>query len=176
MVGMRTVSIKCDSLTGDLDIEDLKAKCEKYKDELGAIMITYPSTFGVFEPKVKEVCDLVHKYGGQVFMDGANMNAQIGLCSPGEIGADACHLNLHKTFCIPHGGGGPGVGPVGVKAHLAQFLPGHPLVETGGKEAIAPVSGAPWGERKHSPDKLGLHKDDGRQGSYPSDKNNPLER
>lgn len=146
MAGMRVVPIKCDTGTGNLDITDLKAKCEKHSEELGAIMVTYPSTFGVFEPKIKEVCDLVHQHGGQVYMDGANMNAQIGLCSPGEIGADVCHLNLHKTFCIPHGGGGPGVGPIGVKSHLAPFLPGHPLIEgVGGDKAIPPVSGAPWG-------------------------------
>lgn len=145
MSGMRVVTIKCETGTGNLDMEDLKAKCEKYSEELGAIMITYPSTFGVFEPQVKEVCRLVHTHGGQVYMDGANLNAQIGLCSPGDIGADVCHLNLHKTFCIPHGGGGPGVGPIGVKAHLAPFLPGHPLVKTGGSKGIPPVSGAPWG-------------------------------
>lgn len=145
MCGMRVVTIRCETGTGNLDMEDLKAKCEKYSEELGAIMITYPSTFGVFEPQVKEVCRLVHTHGGQVYMDGANLNAQIGLCSPGDIGADVCHLNLHKTFCIPHGGGGPGVGPIGVKAHLAPFLPGHPLVKTGGIKGIAPVSGAPWG-------------------------------
>ena len=145
MCGMRVVTIKCESSTGNLDMDDLKAKCEKYSDELGAIMITYPSTFGVFEPYVKEACELVHSHGGQVYMDGANMNAQIGLCSPGEIGADVCHLNLHKTFCIPHGGGGPGVGPIGVKSHLAPYLPGHPLIATGGEKGIAPVSGAPWG-------------------------------
>ncbi|OCK75582.1 glycine dehydrogenase [Lepidopterella palustris CBS 459.81] len=145
MAGMRVIPIKCDNVTGNLDLEDLKAKCEKHSEELGAIMITYPSTFGVFEPKIREACELVHKHGGQVYMDGANMNAQIGLCSPGEIGADVCHLNLHKTFCIPHGGGGPGVGPIGVAEHLAPFLPGHPLIATGGTEAIAPVSGAPWG-------------------------------
>ncbi|KAJ9621244.1 glycine decarboxylase subunit P [Taxawa tesnikishii (nom. ined.)] len=127
MAGMRVVTIKCEGTTGNLDMEDLKAKCEKHSEELGAIMVTYPSTFGVFEPNIKQVCDLVHQHGGQVYMDGANMNAQIGLCSPGEIGADVCHLNLHKTFCIPHGGGGPGV------------------VKTGGEKAIAPVSGAPWG-------------------------------
>jgi glycine dehydrogenase len=124
---------------------DLKAKCEKHSDELGAFMVTYPSTFGVFEPSVKAACDLIHQHGGQVYMDGANMNAQIGLCSPGEIGADVCHLNLHKTFCIPHGGGGPGVGPIGVKEHLSPFLPGHLRGETGGAQAIHPVSGAPWG-------------------------------
>ena len=145
MCGMRVVTIKCDSGTGDLDMADLKAKCEKYSEELGAIMVTYPSTFGVFEPEIKQVCDIVHAHGGQVYMDGANMNAQIGLCSPGEIGADVCHLNLHKTFCIPHGGGGPGVGPIGVKSHLAPFLPGHPLIKTGGENSIAPISGAPWG-------------------------------
>ena len=145
MAGMRVVTIRCDTKTGNLDIDDLRAKCEQYKEELGAIMVTYPSTFGVFEPHIKEVCQMVHDYGGQVYMDGANMNAQIGLCSPGEIGADVCHLNLHKTFCIPHGGGGPGVGPIGVKSHLGPYLPGHPLVPTGGAKAIPPVSGAPWG-------------------------------
>lgn len=145
MAGMRVVTVKCDTKSGNLDMEDLKAKCGKYSEELGAIMVTYPSTFGVFEPEIKAVCNLVHQHGGQVYMDGANMNAQIGLCSPGEIGADVCHLNLHKTFCIPHGGGGPGVGPIGVKSHLAPFLPGHPLVQTGGDKAIAPVSAAPWG-------------------------------
>lgn len=122
MAGMRVVPIKCDTKTGNLDLADLEAKCEKHKDQLGAIMITYPSTFGVFEPAIKKVCEIVHAHGGQVYMDGANMNAQIGLCSPGEIGADVCHLNLHKTFCIPHGGGGPGVGPIAVKAHLGPHL------------------------------------------------------
>lgn len=145
LAGMRVVTLKCETKTGNLDMTDLREKCEKYGKELAAVMITYPSTFGVFEPEIKDVCDLVHKHGGQVFMDGANMNAQIGLCSPGDIGADVCHLNLHKTFCIPHGGGGPGVGPVCVKDHLAPFLPGHPLVKTGGNMAIPPVSGAPHG-------------------------------
>ena len=145
MTGMRVVPIKCDNVTGNLDMADLKAKCEKHSEELAAIMVTYPSTFGVFEPQIKEVCDLVHQHGGQVYMDGANMNAQIGLCSPGEIGADVCHLNLHKTFCIPHGGGGPGVGPIGVKKHLAPYLPGHPFAKVGGDKAIPPISGAPWG-------------------------------
>ncbi|EHL03483.1 putative glycine dehydrogenase [Glarea lozoyensis 74030] len=145
MAGMRVVTVKCDTKSGNLDMADLKSKCEKYSEELGAIMITYPSTFGVFEPEIKAVCEVVHQHGGQVYMDGANMNAQIGLCSPGEIGADVCHLNLHKTFCIPHGGGGPGVGPIGVKSHLAPFLPGHPLVATGGDKGISPVSAAPWG-------------------------------
>ncbi|RYP93159.1 hypothetical protein DL770_000733 [Monosporascus sp. CRB-9-2] len=124
MAGMRVVPIKCDVKTGNLDLEDLEAKCKQYQDELGAIMVTYPSTYGVFEPEIRKACELVHEYGGQVYMDGANMNAQIGLCSPGDIGADVCHLNLHKTFCIPHGGGGPGVGPICVKSHLAPHLPG----------------------------------------------------
>lgn len=145
MCGMRVVPVKCETGTGNLDMDDLRAKCKKHSEELGAIMVTYPSTFGVFEPKIKEVCSLIHEHGGQVYMDGANMNAQIGLCSPGEIGADVCHLNLHKTFCIPHGGGGPGVGPIGVKQHLAEFLPGHLRDECGGSSAIAPISGAPWG-------------------------------
>ena len=156
MAGMKVVPLKCDTKTGNLDIQDLKDKCEKHKDELAAIMVTYPSTFGVFEPEIKEVCDIVHEHGGQVYMDGANLNAQIGLCSPGEIGADVCHLNLHKTFCIPHGGGGPGVGPIAVKPHLTPYLPSHPYVDphniNGEQEesirknkAISPVAAAPWG-------------------------------
>ncbi|KAL9051928.1 MAG: hypothetical protein Q9162_005712 [Coniocarpon cinnabarinum] len=146
MAGLRVVPVKCDTATGNLDMADLRAKCEQYSNTLACVMITYPSTFGVFEPHIKEACNLVHQHGGQVFMDGANMNAQIGLCSPGDIGADACHLNLHKTFCIPHGGGGPGVGPIGVKPHLAPYLPSHPLVATNtSDQAVAPVSGAPWG-------------------------------
>ncbi|KAK5467766.1 glycine decarboxylase subunit P [Exophiala xenobiotica] len=151
MAGMKVVPLKCDPKTGNLDVDDLKAKCEKHKDELAAIMITYPSTFGVFEPAIKEVCEIVHEHGGQVYMDGANLNAQIGLCNPGEIGADVCHLNLHKTFCIPHGGGGPGVGPIACKEHLKPFLPFHPHVDPhpGGENrattAISPVSSAPWG-------------------------------
>ncbi|KAI5861101.1 glycine dehydrogenase [Durotheca rogersii] len=123
MAGLRVVPIKCDTITGNLDLTDLETKCKKHETELAAIMVTYPSTFGVFEPEIKKVCQIVHDHGGQVYMDGANMNAQIGLCSPGEIGADVCHLNLHKTFCIPHGGGGPGVGPICVKQHLQPFLP-----------------------------------------------------
>jgi glycine dehydrogenase len=123
MAGMRVLPIKCDTKTGNLDLADLEAKCKAHEKELAAIMVTYPSTFGVFEPHIKDVCRIVHAHGGQVYMDGANMNAQIGLCSPGEIGADVCHLNLHKTFCIPHGGGGPGMGPICVKEHLAEFLP-----------------------------------------------------
>jgi glycine dehydrogenase len=150
MTGMKVQPVKCDTVTGNLDVADLRAKCEKHKDGLAAIMITYPSTFGVFEPAIKEVCEIVHQFGGQVYMDGANMNAQIGLCSPGEIGADVCHLNLHKTFCIPHGGGGPGVGPIGVAEHLRPFLPSHPLSETlqakrSAEIASPPISAAPFG-------------------------------
>ncbi|KAI9172327.1 putative glycine dehydrogenase (decarboxylating) [Paramyrothecium foliicola] len=145
MAGMRVVPIKCDAGTGNLDLVDLEAKCKKHADELGAIMITYPSTYGVFEPEVRKVCEIVHAYGGLVYMDGANMNAQIGLTSPGAIGADVCHLNLHKTFCIPHGGGGPGVGPITVKKHLAPFLPhreGQVQVAsaTFGSASILPIS------------------------------------
>lgn len=155
MAGMRVVPIKCDTKTGNLDMADLEAKCREHEDKLAAIMITYPSTYGVFESNIKEVCDMVHRHGGQVYMDGANMNAQIGLCSPGEIGADVCHLNLHKTFCIPHGGGGPGVGPICVKAHLAPYLPttnfaslgvnSTKTAATSGPETVAPVSSAPHG-------------------------------
>ncbi|ODQ75437.1 hypothetical protein LIPSTDRAFT_48518 [Lipomyces starkeyi NRRL Y-11557] len=146
MAGMKVVPIKC-TAQGELDIGDLEVKAVKHKDELAAIMMTYPSTFGVFEPRVRDAIDIVHKYGGQVYMDGANMNAQIGLCSPGDMGVDVCHLNLHKTFCIPHGGGGPGMGPICVKSHLEPFLPGHPVVSMAGDEsaAIQPVAAAPWG-------------------------------
>ncbi|KAI1853903.1 hypothetical protein JX265_012588 [Neoarthrinium moseri] len=143
MAGMRVVPIKCDVKTGNLDLVDLEEKCKKHQDELGAIMVTYPSTYGVFEPEVKKVCSMVHEYGGQVYMDGANMNAQIGLCSPGEIGADVCHLNLHKTFCIPHGGGGPGVGPICVKEHLAPYLPGDARETSNGTNH--PVSSSQFG-------------------------------
>ena len=136
MAGMKVVPLKCDAQTGNLDIQDLVKKCEQYKNELAAIMITYPSTFGVFEPDIKRVCSIVHEYGGQVYMDGANLNAQMGLCNPGEIGADVCHLNLHKTFCIPHGGGGPGVGPIAVKSHLAKFLPSHPFLDPHSPELV----------------------------------------
>ncbi|MDJ0772565.1 MAG: aminomethyl-transferring glycine dehydrogenase [Mastigocoleus sp. MO_167.B18] len=144
MCGMKVVAIACDS-EGNIDVTDLKTKAEKYSQELAALMITYPSTHGVFEEKIKEICAIVHEHGGQVYMDGANMNAQVGLCSPGNIGADVCHLNLHKTFCIPHGGGGPGMGPIGVASHLVPFLPGHPVVEMGGEQGMGAVSAAPWG-------------------------------
>lgn len=144
MAGMKVVVTACDE-DGNIDVDDLRAKAEQHKDNLAALMVTYPSTHGVFEAPIKEICEIVHQNGGQVYMDGANMNAQVGLTSPGEIGADVCHLNLHKTFCIPHGGGGPGMGPIGVAAHLVDYLPGHPVVAgVGGAKAIGAVSGAPW--------------------------------
>ncbi len=144
MAGMNVVIVQCDD-HGNIDINDLKEKADKYSNDLSALMVTYPSTHGVFEEGIKEVCDIIHRHGGQVYMDGANMNAQVGLSSPAIIGADVCHLNLHKTFCIPHGGGGPGVGPICVAEHLKPFLPGNPLVETGGEKAITAISAAPWG-------------------------------
>lgn len=144
MAGMDVVVVDTDK-HGNISSEDLEAKAEKYSDRLAALMITYPSTHGVFEHKVKEFCKIIHQHGGQVYMDGANMNAQVGLTSPGEIGADVCHLNLHKTFCIPHGGGGPGMGPIGVAKHLTPFLSGHVMVDTGGEQAISAVSAAPYG-------------------------------
>ena len=125
MVGMDVVVVACEK-NGDVDVNDLRAKAEKHSNDLAAVMITYPSTHGVFEEHIREICDIVHGHGGQVYLDGANLNAQVGLSRPGDYGADVSHLNLHKTFCIPHGGGGPGMGPIGVKAHLAPFLPGHP--------------------------------------------------
>ena len=144
MAGLEVVVVKSDA-NGNIDVADLRARAEQYRDRLAALMITYPSTHGIFEESVKEICRIVHDNGGQVYMDGANMNAMVGLCRPGEIGADVCHLNLHKTFCIPHGGGGPGMGPIGVAEQLAPFLPGHPVVKTGGEKAIGAVSAAPWG-------------------------------
>jgi glycine dehydrogenase len=144
MVGMEIVGVACDA-DGNVDVADLKAKIAANRDRLAALMVTYPSTHGVFEAGIREICDLIHEAGGQVYMDGANMNAQVGLCSPGAIGADVCHLNLHKTFCIPHGGGGPGVGPIGVAEHLAPYLPGHSVIPTGGSQATGEVSAAPWG-------------------------------
>jgi len=146
IAGMRVVTVECDE-QGNVRVDDLRAKAEKHGHELAALMVTYPSTHGVFEEAIREICEIVHARGGQVYMDGANMNAQVGLCRPGDIGADVCHLNLHKTFCIPHGGGGPGMGPIGVAAHLAPFLPSHPLARpaSAGAQAIGPVSAAPWG-------------------------------
>ncbi|MDH5414031.1 MAG: glycine dehydrogenase (aminomethyl-transferring), partial [Flavobacteriaceae bacterium] len=130
---------------GNIDVTDLREKAELHKDNLAALMVTYPSTHGVFESAIKEVTDIIHANGGQVYMDGANMNAQVGLTNPATIGADVCHLNLHKTFAIPHGGGGPGVGPICVAQHLAEFLPTNPIISTGGKNAISAISAAPWG-------------------------------
>jgi glycine dehydrogenase len=145
MAGMKVVVTKTLE-NGYVDIEDLRAKAEQYKDNLACLMITYPSTYGIFEEQITEVCELIHSNGGQVYMDGANMNAQVGLTSPANIGADVCHLNLHKTFCIPHGGGGPGMGPIGVASHLVPFLPGHAVVDMGGGDkSLTAVSAAPWG-------------------------------
>ena len=144
MAGMEVVVVNCDE-HGNIAVDDLRTKAEKYSAQLAALMVTYPSTHGVFETRIHEICDLIHQHGGKVYMDGANMNAQVGLTSPAEIGADGCHLNLHKTFAIPHGGGGPGVGPICVNESLKPFLPGHPLVPTGGTQAIPAVSSAPWG-------------------------------
>jgi len=144
MAGGKVVVIKCDE-NGNVDVNDLKEKALEHKDNLSAFMITYPSTHGVFEESIREMMDIIHKNGGLVYMDGANMNAQVGLTNPATIGADVCHLNLHKTFAIPHGGGGPGVGPIGVAEHLVEFLPNHPVVETSGKKGIYPVAGAPFG-------------------------------
>jgi glycine dehydrogenase len=144
MAGFKVVVVECDGM-GNVDVADLKAKAAAHARELGALMITYPSTHGVFEEAIREICAIVHSHGGQVYMDGANMNAQVGLCRPAELGADVCHLNLHKTFAIPHGGGGPGVGPIAAAPHLVPFLPGHPVIPVGGEQAIGPVSAAPYG-------------------------------
>lgn len=144
MSGLKVVVVNCDR-QGNIDIADLQTKAEKHKDNLAAMMITYPSTHGVFEEEILDICEIIHARGGQVYMDGANMNAQVGLCRPAEIGADVCHLNLHKTFCIPHGGGGPGMGPIGVKSHLAPFLPGHSVINIAGENSSGAVSAAPWG-------------------------------
>ena len=144
MAGMKIVIVACDE-KGNIDVEDLKKKAEEYSSELCGLMVTYPSTHGVFESRIRDIVDAVHDAGGQVYMDGANMNAQVGLTNPGFIGADVCHLNLHKTFAMPHGGGGPGVGPVCVAEHLVKFLPTHSLMETGGEEGITAVSSSPWG-------------------------------
>src|SRR5262249_40757735 len=138
------VAVGCDK-EGNIDLADLRLKAEAHNNELAALMVTYPSTHGVFEESIREICEIVHRHGGQVYMDGANLNAQVGLCRPADIGTDVCHLNLHKTFCIPHGGGGPGMGPIGVAEHLVDFLPGHSVVNLGGENPIGAVSAAPWG-------------------------------
>jgi glycine dehydrogenase len=144
MAGFKVVAVACDK-EGNIDVSDLRRKCEEHAKDLAGLMITYPSTHGVFEETIKEICEVVHAAGGQVYMDGANMNAQVGLCRPADLGADVCHLNLHKTFCIPHGGGGPGMGPIGVAGHLVDFLPGHAVVNLGGENPVGAVSAAPWG-------------------------------
>ena len=143
MAGLDVVVVSCDD-EGNIDLADLRAKADAHRERLAALMVTYPSTHGVFEEAIGEICAVVHQAGGQVYMDGANMNALVGLCRPGEIGIDVCHLNLHKTFCIPHGGGGPGMGPIAVAEHLVEFLPSHPLVHTGGAASIGPIAAAPW--------------------------------
>ncbi len=144
MAGMKVVVVACDR-NGYIVVDDLRGKAEAHRESLSAVMVTYPSTYGVFEEDIKEICAIVHEHGGQVYMDGANMNAQVGLTSPAAIGADVCHLNLHKTFAIPHGGGGPGMGPIAVASHLAPYLPGHAVVRVGGDKAIPAISAAPWG-------------------------------
>ena len=145
MAGMRVVVVKCDD-QGNVDLDDLKAKAVEHSERLARLMVTYPSTHGVYEEQIREICAVVHEHGGQVYLDGANLNALVGVAKPGEFGADVSHLNLHKTFCIPHGGGGPGVGPIGVKEHLAPFLPNHPLrPEAGPPTGVGPISAAPWG-------------------------------
>ncbi len=144
MAGMKIVVVKCD-VNGNIDVNDLKLRAEEHKDTLSCLMVTYPSTHGVFEESIMEICEIIHQNGGQVYMDGANMNAQVGLTSPATIGADVCHLNLHKTFCIPHGGGGPGVGPIGVAKHLVPYLPAHAVVDIHKEKSISAVSAAPWG-------------------------------
>ncbi|BAZ44031.1 glycine dehydrogenase [Chondrocystis sp. NIES-4102] len=143
MCGMKVVAVKCD-ISGNIDLQDLQSKAQKHQDNLAALMVTYPSTHGVFEAEIKSICAIVHQYNGQVYMDGANMNAQVGLCRPGDFGADVCHLNLHKTFCIPHGGGGPGVGPIGVMSHLVPYLPATPKTSQDA-QPIGAISAAPWG-------------------------------
>lgn len=144
IAGLHVVPVACDA-RGNIDLDDVRAKARRHQDTLAALMVTYPSTHGAFEDTIRTVCQVVHEHGGQVYMDGANMNAMVGLCRPGDIGADVCHLNLHKTFCIPHGGGGPGMGPIAVAPHLVPFLPGHPIRKTGGEHAIGPISAAPYG-------------------------------
>ena len=145
LAGFTVVAVVCDE-RGNIDVEDLRSKAAAHRDTLGALMVTYPSTHGVFEEGIREICGVVHEFGGQVYLDGANFNAMVGLARPGEFGADVAHLNLHKTFCIPHGGGGPGVGPVAVRSHLAPFLPNHPVAaEAGPASGPGAIAAAPWG-------------------------------
>ena len=171
MAGMRVVVVGCDA-QGNVDLADLEAKAKLHHDRLAALMVTYPSTHGVFEATIKDICALVHAHGGQVYLDGANLNALVGIARPAELGADVCHMNLHKTFCIPHGGGGPGMGPIGVKAHLAPFLPDHPVV-TGvnpydGEHSVGCGLRRPLGLRRDPADLLGLHRHDGRPRPAPA--------
>ncbi|MEA3462109.1 MAG: glycine dehydrogenase (aminomethyl-transferring), partial [Bacteroidota bacterium] len=163
MAGMKVLIVNCDE-NGNIDINDLRRKAEEHKDNLSALMVTYPSTHGVFEEDILDVIDIVHKNGGQVYMDGANMNAQVGLTNPGLIGADVCHLNLHKTFAIPHGGGGPGVGPIGVAEHLVKFLPGHIFCKTTDESNISAVASAPFGSALILPISYGYIKMLGAEG------------
>ena len=163
MAGLRVVVVACDS-HGYIELDDLRAKAQQHRDTLAALMVTYPSTYGVFEERIREICAIVHEHGGQVYMDGANMNAQVGLTSPASIGADVCHLNLHKTFAIPHGGGGPGMGPIGVAKHLVPYLPGHPVVNVGGAQGDSGGFGGAVGQRQHPADLVRLRADAGRGG------------
>ncbi|MBQ5704950.1 MAG: aminomethyl-transferring glycine dehydrogenase subunit GcvPB, partial [Alistipes sp.] len=163
MAGMKIVTVACDA-NGNIDVDDLKAKAEEHSSELCGLMVTYPSTHGVFESRIREIVDAVHDAGGQVYMDGANMNAQVGLTNPGYIGADVCHLNLHKTFAMPHGGGGPGVGPICVAEHLTPFLPSHSVMTTGGEDGITAVSSSPWGSAMLLPITYGYIKMLGEEG------------
>ena len=165
MAGFKVVSVAC-LKDGDIDLADLRAKADEHARDLAALMVTYPSTHGVFEPTIREICDIVHAKGGQVYMDGANLNAQVGLCRPGDYGADVCHLNLHKTFCIPHGGGGPGVGPIGVAKHLVEFLPAKEVAHASRLQecvhySVGPVAGGALGQRQHSDDHVDVHSHDG---------------
>ena len=160
MAGMRVVVVACDE-KGYVDLADLEAKAKEHAKDLAALMVTYPSTYGVFEEEIERICAIVHEHGGQVYLDGANLNAQVGLCRPADVGADVCHVNLHKTFCIPHGGGGPGMGPIGVAQHLAKFLPGHPRRPGRRREQHRPGQRGALGEREHPAHLVGVHRHDG---------------
>ena len=169
LAGMKVVVV-ASTERGDVDLDDLRAKISEHNENLAALMITYPSTHGVYEKTVVEICELVHAAGGQVYTDGANLNALVGIAQPGSFGSDVSHLNLHKTFCIPHGGGGPGVGPIGVGEHLAPFLPGHPVVTDAGPVGNGPVSAAPWGSAGHPADLVDVHPDDGPRRAPPGNR------
>ena len=168
MAGFKVVVVATDP-NGNVDVADLKKKAEEHAKDLAGLMITYPSTHGVFEDSIRDICATIHQYGGQVYMDGANMNAQVGLTSPATIGADVCHLNLHKTFAIPHGGGGPGMGPIGVAKHLAPFLPGHPLAQGRRREGDSAGVGGAVGQRQHPADLVRLHPHARRPGRHRCD-------